>query len=45
LRQWYADHAKAVRYKRGKALLSGSDIVFHREAEFAFYGGKREPGR
>lgn len=41
LRRWYPDHAKLVRYQRGKGLLIGSDTVFHREAEFAFYQGKR----
>jgi hypothetical protein len=30
-----------VRYKRGKALLTGSEMVFQREAAFHFYQGKR----
>lgn len=41
LRRWYPNHADAVRYRRGKALLTGSEAVFRREAEFAFYQGKR----
>jgi hypothetical protein len=41
LRRWHLDHASAVRYQRGKALLTGTDAVFHREAGFAFYEGKR----
>jgi hypothetical protein len=41
LRRWHPGHASAVRYQRGKALLTGSEAVFLREAEFAFYGGKR----
>jgi hypothetical protein len=41
LRRWHPDHASAVRYQRGKAILTGSEAVFLREAEFAFYGGKR----
>lgn len=41
LRRWHPEHASAVRYQRGKALLTGSESVFFREAEFAFYQGKR----
>jgi hypothetical protein len=41
LRRWYPDHANSVRYKRGKALLTGSAAVFHREAAFLFYQGQR----
>lgn len=41
LRRWYPNHADAVRYRRGKALLTGSEAVFRREAEFAFYQGRR----
>lgn len=41
LRRWYPSHAHAVRYQRGKALLTGSEAVLRREAEFAFYQGKR----
>lgn len=41
LRRWHPDHASAVRYQRGKALLTGSEAVFQREAAFLFYGGKR----
>jgi hypothetical protein len=43
LRRWCPDHADAVRYQRGKALLTGSEAIFRREAEFAFYQGKRPP--
>jgi hypothetical protein len=41
LRRWHPDHASAVRYQRGKALLTGSETVFHREAAFQFYRGQR----
>lgn len=41
VRRWYPDHAKAVRYRRGKTLLTGSETDFRRETEFAFYQGKR----
>lgn len=41
LRRWHPQHAKAVRYQRGKKLLTGSDADFRRETEFAFYQGKR----
>jgi hypothetical protein len=41
LRRWYPAHASAVRYRRGRALLTGSDSVFLREAQYAFYQGKR----
>jgi hypothetical protein len=41
LRRWHPGHASAVRYQRGKALLTGSETVFLREAEYAFYQGKR----
>lgn len=41
LRRWYPDHAKAVRYQRCKTMLSGTETPFHREAEYAFYQGKR----
>lgn len=41
IRRWYPDHAKIVRYRRCKALLIGSESLFHREAEYAFYQGKR----
>lgn len=41
LRRWHPDHASAVRYQRGKALLTGSETVFQREAAFQFYQGKR----
>lgn len=41
LRRWHPDHVSAIRYKRGRALLTGSESVFIRETEFAFYQGKR----
>ncbi|MBZ2207671.1 hypothetical protein [Massilia soli] len=41
LRRWHPGHASAVRYQRGKALLIGTDAVFHREAGFAIFEGKR----
>jgi hypothetical protein len=41
LRRWHPDHASVVRYQRGKALLTGSETVFHREAGFQFYQGQR----
>jgi hypothetical protein len=41
LRRWYPDHARGVRYQRCKTLLTGSDKLFHREAEYMFYGGRR----
>lgn len=41
LRRWHPSHASAVRYQRGKALLTGSELTFHREAGFAIYDGKR----
>jgi len=41
LRRWYPHHADVVRYRRGKALLTGNETVFRREAEFAFYQGRR----
>jgi len=41
VRRWYRDHDKVVRYRRCKVMLAGADHLFHREAEFAFYEGKR----
>lgn len=41
LRHQYPAHADVVRYQRGKAMLTGAEAVFHREAEFAFYRGIR----
>jgi len=41
LRAAYPAHARAVRYPRGKLLLTGNDKDFWRESEFAFYGGRR----
>jgi hypothetical protein len=41
LRRRYPEHVNAVRYRRGRAIIAGSEAVFRREAEFAFYQGKR----
>lgn len=41
LRHWHPDHHKEVRYQRGKAMLTGSETMFVREAEYAFHDGKR----
>lgn len=41
LRRWHRDHANVVRYQRCKALLTGTEAVFQREALFQFYEGKR----
>ena len=41
VRRWYRDHDKVVRYRRCQVMLAGTDHLFHREAEFAFYEGKR----
>lgn len=41
LRRWYPDHDKVVRYQRIRALLTGPESTFLREAEFTFYEGKR----
>lgn len=41
LRAAYPKHARTVRYDRYRSLLTGSETAFHREAEFAFYAGRR----
>lgn len=41
LRVAYPNHAGAVRYQRGKLMLTGTEKDFWREVEFAFYMGKR----
>jgi hypothetical protein len=41
LRQSHYVHAKAIRYQRYQAMLTGSEAVLHREAEYAFYQGRR----
>jgi hypothetical protein len=41
VRRWYRDHNKVVRYRRCKVMLAGGDRLFHQEAEFAFYEGRR----
>lgn len=45
LRRHYPDHAKIVRYRRCKTLLTRHGLIFHREAEFAFYQGQRPAWR
>lgn len=45
LRREYPNHSKAVRYRRCKVLLTGSDRLFHAEAEYAFWQGKRPAWR
>jgi len=41
LRRWYPDHAKVVRYRRIRLLLTGTETAFHREAEYLFWAGRR----
>jgi hypothetical protein len=41
LRQQHRDQVNAVRYSRGKRMLSAANATFHREAEYAFWGGRR----
>lgn len=41
LRRHYPDHATNVRYQRCRAVLKGGTAVFHREAEFMWYAGRR----
>jgi len=41
LRRWHRDHHEAVRHQRGKAMLTGSETTFVREAEYAFFDGRR----
>lgn len=41
LRRHYPNHTKIVRYQRCKALLTGNEAVFHHEAEYMWYGGRR----
>jgi hypothetical protein len=41
LRFAYPDHARIVRYTRCKQMLTGPEKDFWREAEFAFYAGRR----
>jgi hypothetical protein len=43
LRCWHRHHATFVRYQRGRALLTGNETTFLREAQFAFHEGKRPP--
>lgn len=41
LRRWYPEHVRVVRYKRCRQLLSFAESAHHREAEYAFYAGRR----
>ena len=41
LRSVYPGHAHAIRYRRCKLMLTGSEKDFWREAEFAFFAGRR----
>lgn len=41
LRRQHASHHETVRYERGKAMLTGSEATFVREAEYAFFDGRR----
>ena len=41
LRRQYPDHAKIVRYRRCRAVLTAYTTIFHREAEFMWYAGRR----
>lgn len=41
LRREYPDHAKQVRYRRCQAVLTAGTTIFHREAEFMWYAGRR----
>jgi hypothetical protein len=41
LRAAYPSHARVVRYNRIKAMLDGSEKEFWREAEYAFFAGRR----
>lgn len=43
LRRWYPEHVRVVRYKRCRQLLSTAESAHHREAEYAFYAGRRPP--
>jgi hypothetical protein len=41
IRRQYPDHARNVRYRRCQAVLNAGTVVFHREAEFMWYAGRR----
>lgn len=41
LKSAYPKHVRAVRYRRMKTLLTGTERDFWREAEFTFYAGHR----
>lgn len=41
LRRWHSDHAKAIRYRRSRLLFTGSEAQLHKEAEYAYWAGRR----
>jgi len=41
LRRTYRTHVDNVRYRRSRQLLSSAESAHHREAEWAFYNGRR----
>lgn len=41
LRCWHRGHAHVIRYSRYQTMLIGLDAAFHREAEYAFWAGRR----
>lgn len=41
LRRQHSEHVRVVRYRRCEKLLSFGEADFHREAEYAFYEGRR----
>lgn len=41
LRHWHRQHVQQVRYMRYRLLLTGFDTAFYREADYAFWEGRR----
>lgn len=41
LRRWHRRHVRQVRYIRYRLLLTGIDTAFYREADYAFWAGRR----
>lgn len=41
LRRRHSEHASKVHFCRSRQLFIGSDIAFHREAQYSFYDGSR----
>lgn len=41
LRRWHRRHAQQLRYIRYRLLLTGFDTAFYREADYAFWAGRR----